>query len=100
MAWTVLYAVSAARAIRKLDPAARKRVRAAMETLASEPGRGKPLQLTLKGLRSWRAGDYRIIYRIHQERIEILVLAGGHRREVYDRIRDLVQEFPAAYATR
>lgn len=100
MAWTVLYAACAAKSIRKLDPSARERVRAAIEALASEPGRGKPLQLTLKGLRSWRAGDYRIIYRTHQDRIEVLVLAVGHRRDVYDRLRDLVQEFPAAYGVR
>jgi mRNA interferase RelE/StbE len=97
MSWIVLYAASAAKSIRKLDPAARKRVRAAVEALATEPARGKPLRLTLRGLRSWRAGDFRIIYRIHSERIEILVLAVGHRREVYDRIRELVQELPAAY---
>ena len=97
MTWTILYAASAARSIRKLDPAARRRVRLAVEALAEAPDRGKPLHLTLKGLRSWRAGDLRIIYRIRRERIEILVLAAGHRREVYDRLKELVQEFPAAY---
>ena len=87
MTWTILYTPSAARSIRKLDPEIRRRVRSALSTLAEEPERGKPLQLTLKGLRSWRTGDYRIIYRVIEDRIEILVVTVGHRREVYDRLR-------------
>jgi mRNA interferase RelE/StbE len=85
--WKLRYAASAARALRKLDPQIRRRIRAALEELKQEPERGKPLQLTLKGLRSWRTGDFRIVYRIVEDRIEILVLAVGHRRDVYDRLR-------------
>ncbi len=88
MAWTVSYTPSAARAIRRLDPQVRARVRAAVEVLAGDPHRGKPLQLTLHGLRSWRTGDWRIVYRVAEERVEVLVVAVGHRREVYDRLRD------------
>ncbi len=88
MAWTILYAASAARTLRKLDPQIRRRVRAALDQLARDPERGKPLQLTLKGLRSWRTGDYRIVYRVVETRVEILVVAVGHRREVFDRLRD------------
>jgi len=85
--WTLRYTASAARAIRKLDPQVRNRVRKATETLAEDPLRGKPLQLDLKGLRSWRTGDFRIIYRVVEDQIEVLVVAVGHRREVYDQVR-------------
>jgi mRNA interferase RelE/StbE len=91
VAWTILYTRSAARSIRKLDPQVRRRVRAAIDVLAETPERGKPLQLTLKGLRSWRTGDFRIVYRVMDERIEILVIAVGHRRQVYDRLRERVR---------
>ncbi len=91
MAWTVRYTRSAAKAIRQLDPQVRERVRAAIETLCDDPLRGKPLQLTLQGLRSWRTGDWRLVYRVLEDRIEILVIAVGHRREVYDRLRDRVR---------
>ena len=87
MQWTIRYAASAAHSIRKLDPQIRSRVRRAMETLAEDPLRGKPLQLDLKGLRSWRTGDFRIVYRVIEDRIEILVLAVGHRRDVYERLQ-------------
>ena len=86
--WTVEYAASAARAIRRLDPQIRRRVKAAIETLARDPGRGKPLQLSLAGLRSLRTGDYRIIYKTEAGKLLILVVAVGHRREVYVRLRD------------
>lgn len=88
MSWTVSYSPSAVKAIRKLDEPIRRRVRRAIETLMDDPLRGKPLQLILKGLRSWRTGDFRIIYRAVEERLEIFVVAVGHRREVYDRLRD------------
>ncbi len=91
MAWTVLYAASAARSIRKLDATVRKRVEAACRELAETPERGKPLQLTLKGLRSWRTGDFRIVYRVVASRIEILVVAVGHRREVYKLVERLLR---------
>lgn len=88
MSWTIEYASAAARAIRKLDPPTRRQVRAAVERLADDPTRGKPLQLTLQGLRSWRTGEWRIVYRADHERVVVLVIAVGHRRDVYDRLRD------------
>ncbi len=87
MTWTIRYTVGAARSIRQLDPQVRRRVRAAIGRLAEDPERGKPLQMTLRGLRSWRTGDFRIVYRIFESRIEVVIVAVGHRREVYDRLR-------------
>lgn len=88
MSWTIEYTRSAAKAIRKLDPPVRRQVKAAVERLAEDPTRGKPLQLTLHGLRSWRTGEWRIVYRADDERVVVLVIAVGHRREVYTRLRD------------
>lgn len=87
MTWTLRYTASAARAIRRLDPGVRRRVRRALDRLVEDPERGKPLHLDLRGLRSWRTGDYRIVYRIDGHRIEILIVALGHRREVYEHLR-------------
>lgn len=87
MSWTLRYTNSAARSIRRLDPQIRRRIQAALEVLSQEPERGKPLQLTLKGLRSWRTGDFRIVYRLLVEEIEILIIAVGHRRDVYEKLR-------------
>lgn len=92
MSWTAEYTASAARAIRRLDPGVRRRIRAAVETLLVEPERGKRLHFTLQGLRSWRTGDFRIVYRIEQARLVILVVAVGHRSDVYDRLRRLAEK--------
>lgn len=87
MSWRVEYTQTAAKAIRELDPGIRTQVRGAIERLVEDPTRGKLLQLTLKGLRSWRTGEWRIVYRASQGRLEILIVAVGHRREVYDHLR-------------
>ncbi len=91
MTWTVRYTETAAKAIRKLDPQIMAMVRAAIDALREDPHRGKPLQLTLKGLYSWRTGDWRILYRVDGAKIEILVVTVGHRREAYTRVRELLK---------
>jgi mRNA interferase RelE/StbE len=91
VSWSLRYAVSAVRSLRKLDPQVQRRLRSALEELAENPERGKPLHMTLQGLRSWRTGDFRIVYRTLADRIEILVLAIGHRRDVYERVRRLLE---------
>jgi mRNA interferase RelE/StbE len=91
LSWTVRYTETAAKAIKKLDPSVRTRVHAAIDALREDPHRGKPLQLTLKGLYSWRTGDWRIVYRLDRRRIEVVHATLGHRREVYTRVRSLLR---------
>ena len=45
---------------------------------------GKALTANRSGQWRYRIGDYRAICEIHDERITILVLEIGHRRNVYD----------------
>jgi mRNA interferase RelE/StbE len=45
---------------------------------------GKPLQYSLKGLRRLRVGDYRIVFKIEEEKKTVLIVKISHRREVYD----------------
>lgn len=45
---------------------------------------GKALAANRKGQRRYRVGDYRIIAEIEDEKLIILVITIGHRREVYD----------------
>lgn len=53
-------------------------------SLADNPHRvGKPLKLGLEGLHSARRGDYRVIYRIDEQRRRIDVVAIEHRADVY-----------------
>jgi len=44
---------------------------------------GEALRGEHMGYWRWRIGDYRVVARIIDERITILVVRVGHRREVY-----------------
>jgi mRNA interferase RelE/StbE len=86
--WTVEFDERARRELRKLDGKAQKDIlRYLRERIAgSEDPRqfGKPLRLNLAGLWRFRVGDYRLICRIEEYRLVVLILKIGHRREVYE----------------
>ena len=53
-------------------------------SLAENPRRvGRPLRLELEGLHSARRGDYRVLYRIDEERRRVEVVAVEHRSDAY-----------------
>jgi mRNA-degrading endonuclease RelE of RelBE toxin-antitoxin system len=53
-------------------------------SLAANPHRvGKPLKLGLDGLHSARRGDYRVIYRIDDQRRQVGVVTIEHRSDIY-----------------
>jgi mRNA interferase RelE/StbE len=82
--YAVEVAPAAVRQLRKLPPEARRRIQAAVELLAETPR--PPGAKKLSGSSGdWRVrtGDYRIIYEIEDDRLIVLVVAVGHRREVY-----------------
>jgi mRNA interferase RelE/StbE len=63
---------------------ARRRVQAAIELLAEHP-RPSGAKKLVGGDSEWRVrtGDYRIIYEIHDDVLLVLVVAVGHRRDIY-----------------
>ena len=65
-------------------------IKKAIESLAENPYRGKPLSYDLAGLFSLRTSDYRIIYRIKGGERVIIVISIGHRREVYKKLKALI----------
>lgn len=86
MSYRVEVAPAAARQLRKLDNSARRRVQTAIELLADDP---RPPAATkfVSGAGEWRVrtGDYRIVYEIHDDVLLVLVVALGHRRDIYRR---------------
>jgi mRNA interferase RelE/StbE len=75
---------AALRALRKLDPPVARRVQAAIALLAEDPR--PPSSRPLRGRPAWRvrSGDYRVIYTIEDDVLLVVVVALGHRRDVYD----------------
>lgn len=88
MNWTIEYAASAAKSIRKLDARVQGRIRDFLETRVARADDPRALAAPLKGaqfgdLWRFRVGDYRIIAEIEGDRIRVLVLRVGHRRDIY-----------------
>ena len=84
-AYEIAFGAAARRAVARLPE---KVVTAAVEfiygSLAANPHRaGKPLLLDMAGLHSARRGEYRVIYRIEDERRRVEIVAIEHRADVY-----------------
>ena len=75
---------SAARALAKLPKPALRRVAEAIDALTEEPRPRGARKLTgAPDLYRIRVGDYRVIYAIEDRVLLVLVVALGHRQEVY-----------------
>ena len=55
-----------------------------LENCENPRAHGKALTANRSGQWRYRIGDYRLIAKIEDEEVTILVLEVGHRREVYD----------------
>ena len=84
MTYRILYTQEAAQRIRKLDKAVKDRIRKAVLRLSEYPELGKHLTGLLNDRWSYRVGDWRILYKIRNQELIVLVLTVGHRSEVYD----------------
>ena len=85
--YQLIYSERAKKDVKKLDPYTKQMSKSWIEKrlLHSENPRAHGMALTgnHKGEWRYRIGDYRLICAIEDERLVILALALGHRREVY-----------------
>jgi mRNA interferase RelE/StbE len=85
MSWSVKIKRSALKELRRVSKPDRVRIAAAIDGLAKNPYQGTVLKGGLTGLRRIRSGNYRIIFEVRDAELIVLVVAVGHRREVYRR---------------
>ena len=87
MSYRVEVLRQASKDLEALPTGARQRVRAGVDSLATDPraGNTRALQANLKGLRRLRVGDYRVTYEVHDLARLVTVIEVGHRRDVYRR---------------
>ena len=88
MAWTVEFDRSVAKELGKLDRQVAKRIVAFLRERLAPLNDPRSIGEALRGDKlgefwKYRLGDYRIIARIVDHRLLIVVLRVGHRREVY-----------------
>lgn len=83
--YKVFYLDSVEKDLERLDRPTRKRILDKIEKhLAKDPkGLGKALTGQFKGLWRYRVGDFRVIYKVAEEEILIVVARIGHRKNVY-----------------
>ena len=79
--------------IRNMHPQLKRKIRAGLDDIITNPECGKALQLELSGLRSYRVNRFRIIYRIGSEKTVELV-AVGPRKTIYEETYRLVRSCP------
>ena len=87
MAWTIEYDAEARKQLRRLDKYQAARILKGLEQIAAlehPKQRGKAMVGNMAGYWRYRFGDYRVIARIEDGRLVIVVVTVGHRREVYD----------------
>jgi mRNA interferase RelE/StbE len=87
LAWTIEYADTAKKQLRKLDKIAARRIVDFMDERVApseDPrGMGKALKGPLGDLWRYRVGDFRVLCDIQDGVLTVLVLRVGNRREVY-----------------
>lgn len=88
MLYRVEYTPRAVKQLKKMDPHMRKLVFAWIDKnlhQCEDPRQnGKALAANRSGQWRYRVGDYRLIADIQDEKIVILILEIGHRKDIYD----------------
>ena len=85
--YSLQYHPAAADEINQLEESLRESIKKKLGRLEDEPLEGKPLNGELKGFRSSRVGNYRIVYTISNDKGLIYVLCVGHWSKVYQEAR-------------
>jgi mRNA interferase RelE/StbE len=87
LGWKIEWDDAAVKAMKRIDHDTQRRIaRYLTQRIATDdnPRRfGKALSGDLAGLWRYRVGDHRIICKIEDDRLIVLVVALGHRRLVY-----------------
>ncbi|MEA3291083.1 MAG: type II toxin-antitoxin system RelE/ParE family toxin [Pseudomonadota bacterium] len=87
MAWTIKYATTAEKQLRKLNQQIARRIVDFMDNriaaLDDPRSIGKTLSGPLGDLWRYRVGDYRVICDINDDELTVIVVRVGHRRKVY-----------------
>lgn len=86
MAYRVIVLPAADRAVARLPRSMRARIGDRLARLAENPRPPGSVKLSGSAHYRVRVGDYRILYAIEDNRLIVLVIDVGHRRDVYRRM--------------
>ena len=85
--YKIEFLAEALKEFKAFDKPVQKRIKEKLELLASDPealrSNIKPLKGEFKNKYRLKVGSYRVIYQKEDERLLILIVRIGHRKEVY-----------------
>ena len=82
---------TAVRTFNDLHPEVKKQLKIALKALKDNPYAGKQLRDELIQFHSFKIKRYRIIYRVDDNLRFIIIVALGHRRDIYEIATKLTQ---------
>jgi mRNA interferase RelE/StbE len=84
--YIIEYDIDIEEKLRDLPKSIREIIRKAIEKkLTIDPVTfGKPLRYSLKGYRRLRVGDYRVIYKIIEDKVIVFIVDIDHRKDIYE----------------
>jgi mRNA interferase RelE/StbE len=87
VSWAYSFNETARKQLKKLGSQAQREILGYLDERIASPESprrfGKALKADLSGLWRYRVGDYRILCQIQDHQLVVLVVAVGHRRQVY-----------------
>ncbi len=84
--YSVVFRKSVARDLRRIPKQQVRRIVAAIDSLSENPRPPDSERLSGQERYRLRQGVYRIIYEIDDERVLVIVVRIGHRKDVYRRV--------------
>ena len=98
MIWSIEFHGDAERSLQKLDKQMARRIYAFLALRLAKLENPRQIGQSLKGPKfgefwKYRVGDYRILCKIEDKILRVLVVKIGHRREVYE--RSIVSHIPS-----
>ena len=88
----IKFTPEAAKLLTIFHPESKKLIKAALDELRQSPFLGDNLQEELAGFKSYKSKRYRILYNLNEDESVIRVYYIGHRRDVYDQFRLLLNK--------
>ena len=95
--FAIAFKPSAKKDLERMPKKERQSASARIDSLTDNP-RPHWAEMTtgdLRGLWKFRVGEYRVAYMIEDDRLVVLVVAAGNRKEIYDVIRRMKRQYGA-----
>ena len=78
--------------VRALHPELKRKIKAALQSILSDPLSGKVLRDELEGLQSYKVGKFRVVYKTATDKGIIEVVAIGPRKTIYEETLRLLKK--------